>query len=67
MYGCVNVYVCIYMYVGFLLFICIKRKCVLKRIYKVVCYHMYVINILVCVTYNNFQYYNAWMCVENNA
>jgi hypothetical protein len=25
---------------------------------------MYVIDILVCGMYHNFQYYNVWMCVE---
>jgi hypothetical protein len=48
----VDVCVCLLI---FLLFICMKRKCVLKIIHKVVSHHMYVINILVCGTYDNFQ------------
>jgi hypothetical protein len=63
MYGCVVIYDCIYMYVNvylcFLLFICIKIKCVLKRIHKIVCHHIYVIDIFVCGTHDNFQSKNC--------
>jgi len=59
MCGCI----CLYTYVCgpvciclcFLLFICILRKCVLKKIHKVVCLDMYFIDILVCGTCDNFQ------------
>jgi hypothetical protein len=33
----------------------IKRKCVLKRKHKILGHDMYVINILVCGSYGNFQ------------
>ncbi len=64
MFGCVVVYVCIYMYVNvclhlfvfFIIYIYYK-KCVLKRIHKVVGHHKYIIDIMVCGTYyDNFQY-----------
>jgi len=45
MYVDVCAFVCV-----FLLFICLKNKCVLKIIHKVVSHHMYVIDILVCGT-----------------
>jgi hypothetical protein len=62
------VYVCIYMYVDICLhlfaFVCVfyclyvLKKCVLKRLHKIIGHHMYVIDILVCATYHNVQYYN---------
>ncbi len=56
MYGCVVVYVCIYVNVclylfAFLIVYMNIKKCVLKRIHKVIGHHMYIIDILVCGTY----------------
>lgn len=57
MYLCIYVYVCGRMWIClcFLLFIRIKRKCGLKQIHKVVGHEMYIIDILVCGSYGNFQ------------
>jgi hypothetical protein len=61
MYGCMVVCVCIYMYVDMCAFVCVLYwlyvyiKNVLKIIHKVVSHHMYIIDILVCGTYDNFQ------------
>jgi len=61
MYGCVVIYVCIIcmwmcvcLFVFFIIYM-YKKQCVLKIIHKVVNHQMYVIDILVCGTYDNFQ------------
>jgi len=52
------VYICMWMCVCLFVFFIIymyKKKCVLKIIHKVVNHQMYIIGILVCGTYDNFQ------------
>jgi hypothetical protein len=61
--GCVFVCVCV-----FLLFICITKNCVLKRMYKVVGYHIHVCHEYFGVLHITiFNIIITWMCVENNA
>jgi hypothetical protein len=68
MCGCICLYIyvcgCVCICLGFLLFICIKRKCVLKRIHKVVGHHMYVIVFWCVVHMTIFKIRIVWIWVS---
>ncbi len=54
---CLYIYVCGCVFVFFIVYMYRKKMCVKKK-HKVIGHHMCVINILVCDTYHNVQYYN---------